>query len=113
MLTDDLGWNSAWNNPETITPTLVAMSSNGLILDSFYTYKYCSPTRSSFLSGRIPYHVNEENGSSCVPGQGIPLNMTTISERLVGDCGYYAHQIGKWHVGMYSNLNVPNGRMFK
>eukprot|EP01083_Nonionella_stella_P252042 868898_1 len=94
------------------TPNLDSLLSESLVLNHYYTYKYCSPTRSAFLSGRIPYHVNEENGSSCVPGQGIPLNMTTISERLVNDCGYYAHQIGKWHVGMYSNLNVPHGRMF-
>ena len=26
-------------------------------MDRQYTFKYCSPTRSSFLSGRLPYHV--------------------------------------------------------
>jgi hypothetical protein len=24
-------------------------------------YKFCSPTRSSLLSGRLPIHVNQEN----------------------------------------------------
>ena len=48
------------------------------------------------MSGRISYHVNEANGNTCSPGFGVPLNMTMISERLVQDAGYVAHQIGKW-----------------
>ena len=36
MLTDDLGWNSAYNNNnETITPTLDEMSTNSLLLNLF------------------------------------------------------------------------------
>ena len=48
------------------------------------------------MTGRLPYHVNEINGPVCSEGFGIPLQMTTISERLVNDAGYEAHQIGKW-----------------
>ncbi len=56
VLADDLGYNApGYRNPQLITPTLDALAHDGVILDAFYTYKYCSPSRASFLSGRYPY----------------------------------------------------------
>eukprot|EP01083_Nonionella_stella_P254636 874770_1 len=84
MLTDDLGWNSAWNNPETITPTLDAMSKTGLLLESFYTFKYCSPTRGSFLTGRYPYKLCATR-QNLVPAwdlEGINLAYTMLPQKL-------------------------------
>ena len=99
IIIDDLGWaNVEFHNDRMITPYFDELLSESIHLNHYYTFKFCSPTRSSFLSGRLPYHVNEENSNQCVPGAGIPPNMTTISERLVTDAGYEAHQIGKWHV---------------
>ena len=61
ILIDDLGsYDTAVNNGDIvhITPNLAQLShADGLRLERFYTYKYCSPTRSSFLSGRLPLHV--------------------------------------------------------
>lgn len=39
----------------------------GMRLENFYTFKFCSPTRSSFLTARFPCHVNQANGGAC-PG---------------------------------------------
>ena len=64
-LVDDLGgYNVPWRNPEnTKADDLVRMSTKeGMTLESFYTFKYCSPTRSSFLTARFPCHVNQHNG---------------------------------------------------
>ena len=113
FLWDDLGYaNVQFHNPRQQTPNLNALLSESLYLNHFYTYKYCSPTRSAFMSGRLPYHVNEENNPVCAHGFGIPLNMTTISEKLVYEGGYEAHQIGKWHLGCASNAHIPIGRGF-
>ena len=60
------------------------------------TYKFCSPSRSAFLSGRLPIHVNFHNSDQRMPGAGIPLGMTTIAQKLKG-VGYRTHQIGKWY----------------
>ena len=99
ILIDDLGWaNVQFNNDRMITPNIDNLLKESIHLNQYYVYKFCSPTRSAFLSGRLPYHVNELNSDPCIPGAGIPTNMTTISERLVTDAGYIAHQIGKWHV---------------
>eukprot|EP01084_Bolivina_argentea_P210276 357969_1 len=113
MLTDDLGWNSAWNNEETITPTLDEMSSKGLILQSFYTYKFCSPTRGSFLTGRYPFKLCATRNNLIpfsVP-EGINLNYDMLPKRL-SKAGYRNYHIGKWHQGLYTPHYTPVGRGF-
>eukprot|EP01084_Bolivina_argentea_P128350 226884_1 len=113
ILMDDFGHaNVEFNNYRMKTPNLNALKEDGLLLNHFYTYKYCSPTRSALMSGRLSYHVNEENGPVCAPGFGVPLNMTMISEKLVDEAGYMAHQIGKWHLGFSTVAHIPLGRKF-
>ena len=46
------------------TPHMDFMVSEGIQLTGFYSFKYCSPTRSAFLSGRNPIHVNVVNGQT-------------------------------------------------
>ena len=116
FLADDLGWaNVDWHAPRGAafhaTPRLDALRRAGVELDHLYTYKYCSPTRSALLSGRLPYHVNEGNGPITAPGAGIPAAFTTLSERL-RDAGWLCHQIGKWHCGFSSPALTPQGRGF-
>ena len=65
--------NVGFHDDEPITPHIDQLAYDGVQLDRFYTYKFCSPTRSSFMSGRLPLHVNQENhppeysGTSPVP----------------------------------------------
>ena len=92
LLTDNMGWaNVGFHRPPAVaareihTPNVDALAADGLILDRHYTYKFCSPSRSSFLSGRLPFHVNIYNDDpTMLPGQGVPVNMTMISTRLKG-----------------------------
>jgi arylsulfatase A-like enzyme len=52
---DDLGWNGFGyhgSNSEVLTPTLDALAANGVKLTNHYVYKFCSPSRASFLTGR-------------------------------------------------------------
>ena len=80
---------------EIHTPNVDSLASSGLILDRHYTYKFCSPSRSSLLSGRLPFHVNIYNDDpTMMPGQGVPVNMTMISSKLK-TAGYVSHFIGK------------------
>lgn len=120
LLADNVGWaNVGFHRPPQVpareihTPNLDALAEKGLILDRHYTYKFCSPSRSSFLSGRLPFHVNIYNDDpTMLPGAGVPVNMTMISDKLK-TAGYHAHFIGKWHAGMASlSTQTPQGRGF-
>merc|ERR1719446_607544 len=66
LLADDFGWaNAGWHRPEGYeevrTPTMNSLVKSGIELDRAYQYKFCSPSRSSLQSGRLPVHVNTEN----------------------------------------------------
>ena len=56
-LTDDLGWNTMYNNPDIVSPHVNALAAGGVTLTSHYVYRYCSPTRAAFLVGRSPFHL--------------------------------------------------------
>ena len=64
---DDFGYasasfNRAENESDGVqTPNLDRMAHSGIILKRHYVHSFCSPTRSSFLSGRLPVHVQTNN----------------------------------------------------
>ena len=124
MLVDDWGWANAGYHrdpptPEVVTPNIDSLVKQGLELDQHYAYYICAPSRSSFLSGRVPIHVNDNdddlkcyNPNDPVSGfQGIPRNMTVIAEKLK-EAGYATHQVGKWDAGMATPTHTPFGRGF-
>ena len=77
----------------------------------------CSPSRSSYQSGRLPIHVNVvnldmsfANASDPVSGfAGVPRNMTGIAAKLKS-AGYATHMVGKWDAGMATPDHTPKGR---
>ena len=56
---DDQGWaNIGYHNPDNVlTPVADELAAAGVKLDRHYTYRWCAPTRSALLTGRLPYHV--------------------------------------------------------
>lgn len=46
-------------NPALQTPTLTKLAREGVILHRMYVFCYCSPTRGSLLSGRLPHHDHQ------------------------------------------------------
>eukprot|EP01047_Picozoa_sp_COSAG01_P001218 COSAG01_NODE_26_length_36857_cov_31.426166_23_plen_140_part_00 len=89
----NVGYNNG-PNPEPRTPHIDALHHSGAELTNYYVYRFCSPTRSSFMSGRLPFHVNQQNHPPASPGGGVPLGMTTLADKLNAS-GYLSHQIGK------------------
>lgn len=85
------------------TPTLDALADDGIKLDRHYSFTSCTPSRASFMSGRLPVHLGQElgemetwdGGTDPVWGyEGMPLNITTIGAKLKA-VGYKTHLIGK------------------
>ena len=108
VIADDLGWNNVgWHgNTEVQTPTLDRLVRAGIELDRMYAYKYCSPTRSSILSGRLPYHVNEQNRAIWQAGGGVDLRMDILPAKLQR-AGFTTHQLGKWHACVGDATTAP------
>ena len=132
LIADDFGWanfgfhrRSRMNSSEVDiqaqieahTPSLDALADEGIHLTRHYAYKICSPSRSSFQSGRLAVHVNTVNTSPTVRNisdpvsgfAGIPRNMTTIAAKLKR-AGYQTHMVGKWDAGMATPEHTPHGR---
>ena len=119
MLADNVGWAAVeWHMPPSLpareisTPKLDALRASGLELDRHYTYKFCSPSRSALMSGRLPAHVNVYNDDPAMAGAGAPAHMR-LMPAMLRDAGYRTHFVGKWHLGMASrSLQTPAARGF-
>ena len=125
ILSDDVGWgNVGWNRAiksnEVATPALDNLVAVGIELTQFYSFKYCSPTRSALQSGRNPIHVNvinqlnfyNPNATDTSGYSGIALNMTTLPEKMRA-AGYIPHAVGKWDVGGSTLRQTPAGRGYE
>ena len=124
VMVDDWGWANVGyhrsSHLRSYTPNMDSLVKEGLQLDQHYVYKWCAPSRSAFLTGRLPIHVNDaknvkisaHNPNDPVSGyQGVPRNMTMISAKMK-KAGYATHQVGKWHVGFATPDHIPKGRGF-
>jgi arylsulfatase A-like enzyme len=105
VLYDDTGL-AAWSpfGGRINMPTLQRLADNGLTYSQWHTTALCSPTRSTFLTGRN-HHLN---GCSCIteaaqgfPGWSgrLPAECATIGQ-VLQDNGYSTFWLGKNH-------NVP------
>lgn len=105
ILFDDTGL-SAWSpfGGRINMPTLQKLADNGLMYSQWHTTALCSPTRSTFLTGRN-HHLN---GNSCIteaaqgfPGWSgrIPEECATIGQ-VLQEAGWSTFWLGKNH-------NVP------
>jgi arylsulfatase A-like enzyme len=95
VLQDDMGWNDiGFNNPSMLGPTgnMTALAKEGIVLTNHLVHYHCSPTRRSFLSGRLAFHHSE--GLSDVAGDDLDLRWTLISGKLKNQ-GYKTHWLGK------------------
>eukprot|EP01065_Artemidia_motanka_P003145 TRINITY_DN1149_c0_g1_i1.p1 TRINITY_DN1149_c0_g1~~TRINITY_DN1149_c0_g1_i1.p1 ORF type:complete len:513 (+),score=194.27 TRINITY_DN1149_c0_g1_i1:77-1615(+) len=110
IMADDQGWNNIGShNGDLITPHTKELVAEGVELSRHYVFKFCSPTRCSLLSGRLPIHVNQENSATEQPLAGIPLNMTAFPV-LLRSRGYATHHVGKWHAGQATPGHIPTGQ---
>jgi arylsulfatase len=102
ILYDDTGL-AAWSpyGGRINMPTLDKLAANGLIYTQFHTAALCSPTRSTFLTGRN-HHLNGmaaiTEGANGFPGAHgrLPDQAATIGQ-VLQDNGYSTFWIGKNH----------------
>ena len=80
------GWNNVGfhaksqpNSNEVSTPHIDSLAATGIILDRFYAYRFCSPSRSSFLTGRNCIHVNTGNDPLTLWNPSDPVSGFAVS----------------------------------
>ena len=111
VLVDDWGFaDVSFRNPAIYSPNFQMLADNGLILNRHYVFKYCSPSRASFLTGRWPHHCHQWNPPENAL-VGANINMTMIPAKLKS-AGYKTHMVGKWHEGFYEPSYLPVNRGF-
>lgn len=102
IILDDLGINDlSRNNSELSTPNLDKIASQGLYFTNHYADATCSPTRSSYMTGKFSVRTGYmSNGLGLDPGtKTLPIHFKSE--------GYSTHHIGKWHLGHTTDAALP------
>ena len=111
VLVDDWGFaDVGFKNPAISSPNFDNLAKTGLVLNRHYVFKYCSPSRASFLTGRWPHHAHQWN---IYPTHmaGTNLKMTMLPAKLK-KANYATHMVGKWHQGFFDPRYLPINRGF-
>lgn len=126
LLVDDLGWaDVSWHAPpngnvndQALMPNFDTLIKEGIEFDRAYSFSWCGPSRSSFLSGRVPNNVmvnyTDEYFNVDDPeavGNGIPAGMTAMGTVLKKG-GYHTVYNGKWGAGYQGPAQMPLARGF-
>ena len=87
---DGMGWAAmGYHNPGNVhTPHMDSLSADGVRLERHYTYRWCAPTRSALMTGRLPYHVLQTTNY-------VHRDMSMLPAKLKA-AGYSTAQVGKW-----------------
>lgn len=116
IMADDLGWFDTHfqGNGDLETPNLDQFVREGMIFPQGYaSASVCTPTRAAMMTGISPARLGITNHAPGHPDgmvpEGrqqagakkltyLPLEATTIAERLRDEAGYATGFVGKWHL---------------
>jgi len=105
ILTDDQGvWAAGcYSNPEIRTPNIDRLAETGLRFTNFFVATpVCSPSRATFLTGRIPsqHGVHDWIREGNVGPKAVHyLKGETAYTDIMAEHGYFCGISGKWHLG--------------
>ena len=106
VLGDDFGAYDAgsYRGGKIPTPAIDELVGDGLLMDTFYVFQICSPTRSSLVSGRYPFHVS----------QALPEGFHAISKKyeLLPALLKRVKKYTTYHVGKCKDACLPAVHFF-
>ena len=119
ILQDDLGRydtlvggaSGGGGNPSTAATSgnVTLLAEQGILLNRFYVHWHCSPSRRSFLTGRLPIHHGEF--LSGTQTDDIDLRWNWITDKLK-PLDYKMYWFGKGHTGYKSFSHLPEAHGF-
>jgi arylsulfatase A-like enzyme len=113
VLTDDAGFG-VWPSQGVIkTPALDELAKESFVLNEFYAWQFCSPSRGAFLTGRYPWRLPNSR-INLIPSyvlDGTPLGYNMLPRRLASR-NFLSYHSGKWHQGLAWNEFTPLARGF-
>jgi arylsulfatase A-like enzyme len=117
ILADDLGYAGigVQGCTDIPTPAVDSIAHNGVrFTHGYVSAPLCSPTRAGLMTGRYQQRFGHETNPGSIiqapPDFGLPLDETTIAERLK-KLGYVTGMFGKWHLGFEPQFH-PTKRGF-
>ncbi|XP_064621969.1 arylsulfatase B-like [Lineus longissimus] len=113
IVADDLGWNDVgWNNKKIKSPNLDNLAKAGVMLDHYYTYPICTPSRAAILTGYYSHRIGlQQRVIHDFQKRFVPKDIPMISERFQ-ELGYSTNMVGKWHLGHCNWDYTPTHRGF-
>jgi arylsulfatase A-like enzyme len=111
VFVDDWGWNDVGFRSTYMswtTPTIDKLASEGVVLENYYSFFSCIPSRSALLTGRYSIRTGLYGAGE---GAELPLSEVTLAQELKS-AGYRTYMVGKWHLGMSSVQHTPLQRGF-
>ncbi|VGO18148.1 sulfatase-like hydrolase/transferase [Pontiella sulfatireligans] len=104
FILDDAGWKDVgYMGGDIATPEIDKIAGQGVRLNKFYTYSTCTPTRAAFFTGEAPSRSGIVYPIQHDDHYGIPAEKETLPE-VFRKNGYKTALIGKWHLGVQSEL---------
>lgn len=112
FVVDDLGFGDVgYHGSDIPTPNIDRLAASGARLERYYVQPVCSPTRSTFMTGRYVHHTGFYTVLQPNSRAHLPEDAPTLAEKL-RSAGYSTHMLGKWHLGYDSWNATPMGRGF-
>ena len=114
VLADDLGYTDVqYNNASTITPNIMKLAKEGILLNQNYMQSTCAPSRSALMTGMYPFHIGKQEWDSlkAIKPTGLPLDRIILPSKL-RKLGYDTHLVGKWDLGFCNEAYTPTRRGF-
>ncbi len=96
IVADDLGFNdvSVHGSSQIPTPAIDALARSGVLLGNYHVQPVCSPSRSTFLSGRHVIHTGVYMPWESNTNDHLNLSYSLLPTFLHTCCNYTTVQIG-------------------
>lgn len=103
IYTDDQSYKTVGCYPEALpgvkTPHIDALAASGVRFHGAYLGAWCTPSRATLLTGRLPHGIESLRASQPYPSGTYDPQQFRFWPKVFRERGYVTAQIGKWHTG--------------